>query len=156
MPDTLSPFPAFSPDPYVHPVNRPIVTEFRANHGSVGGPFTGADLLLLTTLGARSGRPATSPLAYFRDGERLLVVASAGGSPRHPAWYHNLRSHPEAVIELGDRTLTVHAAVTEGAERDALFEKIIVLAPGYLDYQTTAGRSIPVVALTPTGPATTS
>lgn len=136
-------------------MNRPIVAEFRANHGSVGGPFTGADLLLLTTLGARSSRPVTCPLAYFHDGERLLIVASAGGSPRHPAWYHNLRSHPEAVIELGDRTLTVHAAVTEGAERDDLFEKITALAPGYLDYQATAGRLIPVVALTPTGPAAT-
>ncbi|GAA4639613.1 hypothetical protein GCM10023196_101900 [Actinoallomurus vinaceus] len=138
-----------SPEPYVHPINQPIVAEFRANHGVVGGPFSGGDLLLLTTVGARSGRPVTSPLAYFRDRNRLLVVGSAGGSPRHPAWYHNLRAHPAARVEIADRTLTVHAHITAGAERDALFAMIIARAPGYADYQSRVERPIPVVALVP-------
>ncbi|MEV5753538.1 nitroreductase family deazaflavin-dependent oxidoreductase [Actinoallomurus sp. NPDC052308] len=138
-----------SPEPYVHPINQPIVAEFRANHGRVGGPFAGADLLLLTTIGARSGRPATSPLAYFRDRDRLLVVGSAGGSPRHPAWYHNLRAHPVAEIEIADRTLAARSVITEGAERDALFAMITALAPGYADYQSRVERRIPVVALVP-------
>jgi deazaflavin-dependent oxidoreductase (nitroreductase family) len=149
MPTVHSQSTPSSPEPYVHPINQPIVAEFRANHGVVGGAFSGADLLLLTTVGARSGRPATSPLAYFRDEGRWLVVGSAGGSPRHPAWYHNLRARPAASVEIADRTLAVHARITEGAERDALFAMITARAPGYADYQSRVERRIPVVVLVP-------
>lgn len=136
-------------EPYVHPFNQPIVAEFRANRGIVGGPFAGADLLLLTTVGARSGRLVTSPLGYVRDRHRLLVVASAGGSPHHPAWYHNLRANPTARVELGGDVFAVRAVITEGTERDALFAMITDRAPGYRDYQSRVRRTIPVVALIP-------
>jgi deazaflavin-dependent oxidoreductase (nitroreductase family) len=74
--------------------NQQIIDEFRANGGQVGGPFEGARLLLLTTIGARSGAPHTTPLGYLPDGERSLVIASAGGAPNHPAWFHNLVANP--------------------------------------------------------------
>lgn len=138
-----------TPESSVSAFNQSIVAEFRGNRGVVGGPFAGADLLLLTTVGARSGRPATSPLAYIRDSDRLLVVASAGGSPHNPAWYHNLRANPTARVELGGDVFTVRATITGGAERDELFAMITERAPGFLDYQARVRRTIPVVALTP-------
>jgi deazaflavin-dependent oxidoreductase (nitroreductase family) len=133
----------------VHPFNQPIVAEFSANCGVVGGVFAGADLLLLTMVGARSGRLVTSPLGCVRDGDRLLVVASAAGSPRHPAWYHNLRANPTARVELGGDVLTVRAVITEDAKRDALFAMITDRASGYRDRQSRVRRTIPVVALVP-------
>lgn len=137
------------PESFVHPFNHAIVAEFRANRGVVGGPFADADLLLLTTVGARSGRPATSPLGYVRHGDRLLVVASAGGSPRNPAWYHNLRANPVARVELGGDEFSVRAEIPAGSDRDALFAMITEQAPGFRDYETQSGRTLPVVALVP-------
>lgn len=135
------------PAPYISEFNRPIVEEFRANGGRVGGPFAGGDLLLLTTVGAKSGREQTSPLGYVRVGDRLFVVASAGGSPRHPAWYHNLLRHPMVQVEIGTETFGAIAVPAEGAERDRLFEEIVRVAPGYGDYQARVERRLPVVAL---------
>ncbi|MEY9212107.1 nitroreductase family deazaflavin-dependent oxidoreductase [Thermobifida halotolerans] len=133
-------------EPHVSDFNRPVVEEFRANRGRVDGPL-GGDLLLLTTVGARSGREHTTPLGYFRDGERLLVVASAGGAPRHPDWYRNLLAHPAARVEVGAKTFGAIAVPLEGAERDRLFAEIVRRDPGYGDYQARTGRTIPVVAL---------
>lgn len=153
MPQEKNPNTTESPNPYVRPepdisdFNRPIVEEFRANGGHVGGPFEGGDLLLLTTVGARSGRERTTPLGYIRDGERLLVVGSAGGSPRHPDWYHNLLAHPMVQVEVGTETFGAIAVPAEGAERDRLFEQIVHEQPGYGDYQAGVERRLPVVAL---------
>jgi deazaflavin-dependent oxidoreductase (nitroreductase family) len=126
---------------------RQVIEEFRANGGRVGGPFEGADLVLLTTTGARSGREHTVPLGCVRDGDRLLVVGSAGGAPRHPAWYHNVLARPGVTVERGDEVFTAHAVPAEGAERDRLFDLVVAVAPGYADYQRNTTRTLPVVVL---------
>jgi deazaflavin-dependent oxidoreductase (nitroreductase family) len=127
--------------------NQPIIEEFRANGGKVGGPFEGGDLLLLTTTGAKSGAEHTVPLGYVRDGDLLLVVGSAAGAPRHPAWYHNLLAHPMVRVEIGTEVFEAIAVPAEGARRERLFEHVVRAAPGYADYQTRTTRTLPVVAL---------
>jgi len=127
--------------------NTSIIEEFRANHGRVGGWLEGARLLLLTTTGARSGRPHTTPLGYLPDGDRVLVIASAGGAPRHPAWYHNLRANPVATVADGVFTYEARAEVLAGAERDQVFARAVEQDRGWADYQDKANRLLPVVAL---------
>ncbi|MGP3951939.1 nitroreductase/quinone reductase family protein [Streptomyces sp. 7N604] len=127
--------------------NQPIIEEFRANGGKVGGPFEGGDLLLLTTTGAKSGQEHTVPLGYVRDGDLLLVVASAGGAPRHPAWYHNLLAHPLVRVEIGTEVFEAVAVPAEGAWRDGLFARVVSAEPGYADYQSRTTRTLPVVVL---------
>ncbi|MFI6798708.1 nitroreductase/quinone reductase family protein [Streptosporangium canum] len=127
--------------------NEPIIEEFRTNGGKVGGPFEGGDLLLLTTTGAKSGQEHTVPLGYVRDGDLLLIVASAGGAPRHPAWYHNLLAHPMVRVEVGTEMFATVAVPAEGARRERLFEHVVRTAPGYADYQTRTARTLPVVVL---------
>ncbi|MGW6582717.1 nitroreductase/quinone reductase family protein [Streptomyces globisporus] len=124
-----------------------VITEFRANAGKVGGPFEGADLLLLTTTGARSGKPHTTPLGYVRDGRRLLVVASNLGAPLHPDWYRNLLAHPSVRVELGGEESECLAVPAEGARRDELFARVVAEAPGYAEYQDATDRVLPVVVL---------
>lgn len=129
--------------------NQQIIEEFRANGGQVGGPFAGARLILLTTIGARSGARHTTPVAYLPDGgDRILVIASAGGSPRHPDWYHNLVANPEVTVETGVFTYRARATVLTGEERDRAFARAVETDPGWAEYQAKAqGRVIPVVAL---------
>lgn len=127
--------------------NQSVIDEFRANGGKVGGPFEGGDLLLLTTTGARSGRPHTVPLGYVREEGELLVVASAGGAPDDPQWYRNLLAHPVVRVELGTEAFDVIAVPAEGARREQLFAAAVRVAPGYSDYQDHAGRELPVVVL---------
>jgi len=131
----------------VQPFNRAVVEEFRANAGQVGGMFEGGDLLLLTTVGARTGVEQTSPLGYVRDGDRIFVIGSAAGGPRHPAWYHNLLAHPMVRVELGTETFGAIAVPAEGAERDRLFALAVAAAPGYAEYQEKTDRVLPVVTL---------
>ncbi|QFU93406.1 nitroreductase/quinone reductase family protein [Amycolatopsis sp. YIM 10] len=129
--------------------NQPVIEEFRANGGRVGGYFEGARLILLTTTGARSGQPHTVPLAYLPDGaERLLIIGSAGGGPRHPAWYHNLLANPRATVETGVFTYEAEATVLEGAERDRIFARAVEVDEGWGNYQKMTSRVLPVVALT--------
>jgi deazaflavin-dependent oxidoreductase (nitroreductase family) len=130
--------------------NARVITEFRASHGKVGGDFAGAPLLLLHTVGARSGRPRVNPMMYLPDEGRYLVFASKAGSDRHPDWYHNLLAHPEVKIEVGDEILTVRAVELHGAERDAHFAEQARRYPGFAGYQRRTDRVIPVIALTPT------
>lgn len=139
--------PYIRPEPHISDSNRHIVEEFRANGGRCGGPFAGSDLLLLTTEGARSGEEHITPLGYVRDGDRLLVIGSAGGSPRHPDWYHNLLAHPMVQVEVGTETFGAVAVPAEGAERGRLFALVVDQAPGYGEYQTGLERRLPVVAL---------
>lgn len=129
--------------------NQQIIDEFRANKGQVGGPFQGARLLLLTTVGARTGAEHTTPLGYLPDGDRLLIIASAGGSPRHPAWYHNLLANPQVTVENGLYTHQAKAVVLEGEERDRLFARALETDPGWGAYEERSGRTLPVVALLP-------
>ncbi|SHF67207.1 nitroreductase/quinone reductase family protein [Streptoalloteichus hindustanus] len=127
--------------------NQRVIDEFRANNGRVGPPFDGGRLLLLTTTGARSGKEHTTPVAYLPDGDRVLVIASAGGAPNHPAWYHNLVAHPRVTVEDGVFTYEAQATVLEGAERDAAFARAVEVDPAWADYQVRTSRVLPVVAL---------
>ncbi|MFJ3228942.1 nitroreductase/quinone reductase family protein [Streptomyces sp. NPDC086783] len=131
-----------------NPFNQQIIDEFRANGGRVGGPFEGARLLLLTTTGARTGAPHTTPVGYYPDGGgRVLVIASAGGSPRHPDWYRNLVADPRVKVETGVFTYEAEAEVLTGEERDEVFARAVDADPGWADYQARTERVIPVVAL---------
>src|SRR4051794_27190769 len=115
--------------------NARIIAEFRENHGQVGGNFAGAPLLLLHTVGARSGAPRVNPMMYLPDGDRYLVFASKAGSDRHPDWYHNLLAHPEARIEVGDEIIPVRATELHGTERDTYYAEQAGRYPGFADYQ---------------------
>jgi deazaflavin-dependent oxidoreductase (nitroreductase family) len=131
-----------------HDFNQQVIEEFRANKGRVGGYFEGARLLLLTTTGARTGRPHTTPVGYLPDGgDRVLVIASAAGAPRHPAWFHNLLANPRVTIESGAFTYEARAVVLEGEERDGAFARAVEADPGWAAYQEKTERVIPVVAL---------
>jgi deazaflavin-dependent oxidoreductase (nitroreductase family) len=97
--------------------NRNLIEEFRARDGKVGGIFEGLPLLLLTTTGAKSGEPRIAPLVYGVDGERLIIVASKGGSPTNPDWFHNIVADPKVTVDLGTETFPARATVVEGPER---------------------------------------
>jgi deazaflavin-dependent oxidoreductase (nitroreductase family) len=127
--------------------NRQIIEEFRANGGETFGPFKGRNLLLLTTRGAKSGVERTTPLVYTRDGERVVVIASKGGAPNHPAWFHNLSAHPEVTVELGTEKFQARASVPDGAERDRLYAAQAAMMPAFNEYQEKTSRRIPVVVL---------
>lgn len=128
-------------------VNPDVIEEFRANGGKVGGPFAGRDLLLLTTTGAKSGQPRTSPLLFFTDDDRLYVIASQAGAPNHPGWYHNLLAHPEATVELGSERFPVRATTAETANRDRLFAAAVAEDERIGESQRKTSRTIPVVLL---------
>lgn len=128
--------------------NTQIIEEFRANHGKVGGNFEGAPLLLLHSVGAKSGQTRVSPMMYLPDGDRFLVFASKAGAPTNPAWYHNLKANPDATIEVGDDTIEVRAEELPRAERDEKYAEQAALYPGFADYEKKTDRVIPVVALT--------
>lgn len=127
---------------------RQVIEEFRSNGGRVGGPFEGSTLALLTTTGARTGKQRTSPLAYLVIDGQPVVVASAMGADKAPDWLHNLRRDPMVTVETGSETYRAVAAVPGGAERDALFAKVVAADPGFGDYQRKTERRIAVVTLT--------
>ncbi|MEV6325177.1 nitroreductase family deazaflavin-dependent oxidoreductase [Nocardia sp. NPDC051787] len=130
--------------------NTRIIEEFRANQGKVGGPFAGRELLLLTTTGARSGLARTNPLAFIRDGDDIVVIASKAGAPTNPDWFHNIRANPEVTLEIGTETVRATAIrITEGPERDRLYAAMVEVMPGFAEYQEKTDRVIPVVKLTP-------
>jgi deazaflavin-dependent oxidoreductase (nitroreductase family) len=129
--------------------NKTITDEFRANDGKVGGQFADANLLLLTTTGAKSGQSRLSPLAYLRVDGKLIVVGSFAGADVDPAWVHNLRANPSAHIEIGAESSGVIARELPSAERDGLFPKITALAPGFAEYQAKTTRVIPLFELQP-------
>jgi deazaflavin-dependent oxidoreductase (nitroreductase family) len=127
--------------------NRGIIEEFRTNGGKVGGWFEGWAMLILTSTGAKSGRPRESPLAYSKDGDRWIIVGSKGGRPTHPDWYFNLKANPEATIEVGTERIPVTATEATGAERDRLFAKAAADRPQFLEYQQKTERILPVFVL---------
>ena len=132
--------------------NAQIIEQFRANGGTIQeGPFKGAPLLLLTTTGARSGQTRVNPLAYTRDGDRLVVIASKGGAPTHPDWYHNIIAHPLVTVEVGPERFQARARIAEGAERDRLYAAQAQMMPAFAEYQRKTARRIPVVVLERTG-----
>jgi deazaflavin-dependent oxidoreductase (nitroreductase family) len=127
--------------------NRELIAEFRANGGALGE----RPLLLLTTVGARSGQERTSPMMYIPDGDRLLVVPSNMGAAKHPAWFHNLVANPRVTVEVAGESYAAGAVVTSGEERDRLFARIAADYPFFLDHQAKIERVIPVVALVRVG-----
>ncbi|SPM27812.1 nitroreductase family deazaflavin-dependent oxidoreductase [Mycobacterium terramassiliense] len=133
----------------INAFNTSIIDEFRANGGKVGGQFEGANLLLLTTTGAKSGEPRVNPLAYFRIDGKLIIIGSFAGAPVSPAWVHNLRANPAAHVEIGTDAFDVTARELPPAERDALFEKVAASAPGFAEYQAKTSRVIPLFELQP-------
>jgi deazaflavin-dependent oxidoreductase (nitroreductase family) len=128
--------------------NARTIAEFRANHGRVGGYFEGAPVLLLHSVGARSGEPRVNPVMYLGDGDRYVVFATKGGSDTNPAWYHNLVANPDVQIEVGDDRLDVHAAQAQGAERDELYARHAARYPAFAEYERKTTRRIPVMILT--------
>jgi deazaflavin-dependent oxidoreductase (nitroreductase family) len=127
--------------------NSGIVEEFRANEGRVGGRFEGRPMLLLTTTGAKSGLKRTSPLVYTRDGDDIVIIASKGGAPTHPDWYHNLIANPEVTLEVGTEAFQANARVTEGEERTRLYDAMAEQMPFFAEYQRNTERVIPLVVL---------
>ena len=122
--------------------NRKVIEEYRANKGAGGRP-----LLLLTTTGARTGEPRTTPMMYVRDGDRLLVIASNAGAPKHPDWYRNVVANPEVTVEVDTEKFEATAEGPSGAERDRLFAGIVEKYPFFADHQAGVTRTIPVVVL---------
>jgi deazaflavin-dependent oxidoreductase (nitroreductase family) len=123
---------------------------YRASGGLIGHrvPFA-PPMLLLDHVGAKSGKKRTSPLVYVRDGEQVVLVASKGGFPKHPAWFHNLRANPDTRVQIGRRRLDVHARVARPEERGRLWAKAVELYAPYEDYQERTEREIPLVVLEP-------
>lgn len=106
--------------------------------------------LLLTTIGAKSGLPRTVPLVFMREGDRIVLIASNGGEPKHPAWYHNITANPQVIVAYAGQTKSYLAKEAAGAERERLWQKAVELASNYDAYQgRTQGRVIPVIVLTP-------
>jgi deazaflavin-dependent oxidoreductase (nitroreductase family) len=129
--------------------NKAIIDEFRANEGRIGGRFEGRTLLLLHTKGAKSKQERINPVAYVRDGERFVVIASKGGAPTNPDWYYNIVADPALTFEVGTEKFQVRATVAEEPERTRLYTKMIEMMPGFGDYQQKTTRKIPVIVLTP-------
>lgn len=127
--------------------NQQIIEEFRANAGVVGGPFEGQLMALLTTTGAKSGAQHTTPLVAGRSGEDVYVIASAGGSPKHPAWYHNVLANPTVTVEVGSERYEAVARPADEPLRSELYAAVVDRMPQFAGYQEGNPRTIPVVIL---------
>jgi F420H(2)-dependent quinone reductase len=128
---------------------RAAVWLYRRSGGKVGGKMFGAPVLLLSTVGRRSGRSWTVPVMYQTDGHGWVIIASNGGNARHPAWWLNLRSHPDASIQIGRETYPVTAAEATGDERKRLWRRMADMYKGYDNYAQKTTRTLPVVLLRP-------
>ncbi len=134
--------------PVADDVNTRFIEEFRANAGRIPGELgESIDFLLVTVIGAKSGKPRTIPLAYFNFDGRIVIIASMAGSPRHPTWYINLRKNPDVTVEIGADSYAATAVEVGGAERDALFARVCEKTPVFASYQAKTERKIPVVEL---------
>ncbi len=136
--------------PLLNRVMKGHTAVYRATGGRVGHTFPGLPtMLLLDHVGAKSGIRRTTPLLYFRDGQDLVLVASKGGHPKHPAWFHNLKANPETTVQVGRERRDVRARVATDAERDRLWPMAVETYSGYTGYQERTPRKIPVVVLEP-------
>ena len=123
---------------------------YRASGGLIGHRFPGAPpMLLLEHVGAKSGQKRTTPLVYVEDGDDVVIVASKGGHPKHPAWFHNLRAHPETKVQIGREHRLVTARVANAEERKRLWPRAVETYGGYAGYQERTDREIPLVILEP-------
>jgi deazaflavin-dependent oxidoreductase (nitroreductase family) len=131
-------------------MSRVNVWSFRLSGGRIGGRFRyGAPVLLLTTLGRKSGRRRTLPLIYLEEGKQLMVVASQGGVPTHPLWYHNLQANPDVQVEIGREVREMTARTATDDEKRRYWPRLVEIYPDYDDYQARTTRDIPVVVLYP-------
>lgn len=129
--------------------NKKIIEEFRANAGRVGGFFEGAPMILIHHIGAKSGIERVTPLVHFpEDDGNTVIVASNGGAPAHPAWFHNLKANPKIDVEVGSETYTVVADEITGPERDEFWKRVVAERPGFGDYERKTDRLIPLLRLT--------
>lgn len=129
--------------------NKQIIEEFRANGGKVGGRFEGAPMIIMHTIGAKSGKERETPVVYFpQDDGSMVVIASKAGAPTNPDWYHNIKANPRFDAEVGTETFPVEGAELTGTEREATWKRVVDAMPGFGEYQTKTTRVIPVVRLT--------
>ena len=131
--------------------NKTVIEEFRANQGKVGGQMENMSVILLTMTGAKTGRTITKPLVYSKDGDRMVVIASFAGAPKHPAWYLNLVANPEVTVEVGTEKFRAKVEETSGDERQRLFDTQAAQMSIFNDYQKKTTRQIPVLTLTRIG-----
>lgn len=122
---------------------------YRWSNGRIGGRAANLPVLLLETVGRKSGEPRTNALTYLPWEESFVVIASVLGEPRHPGWYFNLHARPEITVQVGARRIAVRARDAEGEEREEIWRKLVVESPDYEQYRERTGRRIPVVVLTP-------
>ena len=127
------------------------VALYRLTGGRIGGRAFGAPVLLLTARGRKTGKLRTTPLLYLEDGDRLVVVASKGGAPRHPAWFLNLSANPQVTVERRRKRLTMRAREADDAERQRYWPQVVAMYSGYAKYQEKTSRRIPLVVLEPRG-----
>lgn len=127
--------------------NKKIIDEFRSNQGVVGGPFTGAKLLLLHSVGAKSGDARINPLAYFEKDNDMLIVASFAGADQNPPWYYNLLANPDVVVEVGAETIDANAEVVDEPARSEYYAEIAAQSEAFAQYQSKTERVIPIVRL---------
>jgi deazaflavin-dependent oxidoreductase (nitroreductase family) len=133
--------------------NRALIDDLRANDGhATSGPFVGRPVLILSTTGAKTGQTHLAPLAYTRSGDEIVVVASKGGAPSNPAWFHNLVANPRVTVELDGETFEAIARVARPDERRRLYDAHSEVFPGFRDYETKTERVIPVVLLSRVAP----
>jgi len=131
----------------VRDFNQNIITEFRANAGQVGGMFANQPLLLLTTMGAKSGQARIAPLAYVKDADRLIIIASKGGAPANPDWYYNLLANPSVTVEVGTERFQARASIVESPDRERFYAQMVEKIPVFGEYQQKTSRQIPVFVL---------
>ena len=124
---------------------------YRATGGKLFGRMGKSPILLLNTVGRKSGKKRTSPLLYVKDGEDFVIIASKGGASTHPAWFLNLKANPDATVEVGDREVRVRAEEADAEEKARLWQKMVEMYPTYDDYQTKTKREIPLLVLHPVG-----
>jgi deazaflavin-dependent oxidoreductase (nitroreductase family) len=129
--------------------NNKIIEEFRANGGKVGGNFKNTPIVLLHTIGAKSGEERVNPLAYHKEGDKYVVIASKGGAPTNPDWYYNILANPTVEVEVGTEKFKAQARAAEEPERSQLYDAHAALMPGFNDYKKKTTRAIPVIVLTP-------
>jgi F420H(2)-dependent quinone reductase len=136
--------------PFVTQVMKGHTLVYRLSGGRIGHTFPGLpSMLLLDHVGAKSGAKRTSPLLYIKDGDNLVLVASKGGYPRHPGWFHNLGAHPDTTVQVGSERRDVHARVATPEERERLWPRVVDSYGSYADYQKRTDREIPLVILEP-------
>lgn len=137
-------------NPLIKVMSRLNTWSYRVTGGRLGGRFRGgAPVMLLTTIGRKTGRRLTTPLLYLRDGERVVTVASKGGMDRHPLWYHNLVANADVDVQIGAAVAPMRAHTASDDDKAQLWPKLVAMYPDYASYQARTTRNIPVVVLTP-------